>query len=345
MKPPHSRLNRGEQTLAVLGAGSWGTALTIALAPRFDRVHLWARTAERANEIDELRENRRYLPGCRLAEHCSVSADFRETLAAAGVVICAVPSCHLRMVVEAARPHMPARAVTVSATKGVEQGTLRRMSQILAETLGAEALGSSRIAVISGPTFAKEVADGEPAAVVIAAEDIQVAEEIQGAFATPALRLYTSTDVPGVELGAALKNVIAIGAGICRGLGLGSNSVAALITRGLAEITRLSVTLGGQPRTLTGLAGLGDLVLTATGNLSRNRHVGIQLGQGRRLPDILAEMTMVAEGVPTCRAAHQLGQERDIALPIIDQIHEVLYNEKDPRQAIRDLMERPLTSE
>ncbi len=201
------------------------------------------------------------------------------------------------------------------------------------------------MAVLSGPTFAKEIAAGEPAAVVIACEDLSIAEQIQQAFATPTLRFYTSTDVIGVELGAALKNVIAIGAGICRGLGLGSNSVAALVTRGLAEITRLAVTMGGQPRTLSGLAGLGDLVLTTTGDLSRNRFVGVQLGEGHKLARILEEMTMVAEGVETCRAAYHLGIQEEVDLPIIGKMYEVLYESKDPRQAIRELMERPLTSE
>jgi glycerol-3-phosphate dehydrogenase (NAD(P)+) len=328
------------KNLAVLGAGSWGTALTIALAPRFEQIRLWARTTDRAKEMCELRENRRYLHGFRLPDHCVVSADLGTTLADAGIVLCAVPSSHLRGVFERAKLFVPATATIVSATKGVEQGTLKRMSQILAETLG-----NSHIAVLSGPTFAKEIAAGEPAAVVIASEVIEIAKQIQHAFSTPALRLYASGDVVGVELGAALKNVIAIGAGICRGLGLGSNSVAALITRGLAEIRRLSVAMGGQPRTLSGLAGLGDLVLTATGDLSRNRYVGVQLGQGHKLAEILAGMTMIAEGVSTCRAAHELGIERGIGLPIISQMNEVLYNEKDPRQAIRDLMERPLTSE
>jgi glycerol-3-phosphate dehydrogenase (NAD(P)+) len=215
------------------------------------------------------------------------------------------------------------------------------MSQYIAGVLP----GDGPIAVLSGPTFAKEIAAAEPAAVVIAAAGMAFAEEIQRAFATTSLRFYASTDVIGVELGAALKNVIAIGAGICRGLGLGSNSVAALITRGLAEITRLSLAMGAQPRTLAGLAGLGDLVLTATGDLSRNRFVGVELGRGRTLEQILGGMTMVAEGICTCRAAHQLGRERSVDMPIINKMYEVLYEAKDPRRAIRELMERPLTSE
>lgn len=327
--------------LAVLGSGSWGTALAMALAPRFDSVHLWSRDSRHAAEIHALRENSRYLPGFRLPANVRVSSDLGATVSAAPIVLTAIPSAHLRKVVRAARPHISSGAYLVSATKGLEEGTLFRMSQLIADALS----GSAPVAVLSGPTFAKEVAAAEPAAVVIASSDMAVAEVIQHAFSTPSLRLYASSDVIGVELGAALKNVIAIGAGICRGLGLGSNSVAALITRGLAEITRLALAMGAQPRTLAGLAGLGDLVLTATGDLSRNRFVGIQLGQGRNLEQILAGMTMVAEGVCTCRAAHQLGREKNVDLPIINKMYEVLYESKDPKQAIRELMERPLTSE
>ncbi len=209
----------------------------------------------------------------------------------------------------------------------------------------ARELPGKPVAALSGPTFAKEIAAGEPAAVVIASDDLAFAEQIQRDFATRALRLYASDDLVGVEIGAALKNVIAIGAGICRGLGLGSNSVAALITRGLAEITRLAVAMGGNPRTLSGLAGLGDLVLTATGELSRNRHVGIELGKGHSLEQILTGMSMVAEGVRTCQAAFTLGRNMGVDLPIIDKMHEILYESKDPRHAIAELMDRPLTTE
>jgi glycerol-3-phosphate dehydrogenase (NAD(P)+) len=328
--------------LAVIGAGGWGTALAIALAPRFDSVQLWARDPERAAEIARLRENRRYLSGFLLPSHVQVSDDLALTLAEADIALSVVPSQHLRSVLQRVRPHLSPQTRLVSGTKGIEESTRARMSQVISEVLPCS---SSSIAVLSGPTFAREVAAGEPAAVVIASEDTTAAEEIQRAFSSQSLRLYVSRDVIGVELGAALKNVIAIGAGICRGLGLGSNSVAALITRGLAEITRLAVAMGGTPRTLSGLAGLGDLVLTATGDLSRNRFVGTQLGEGRKLDEILAGMSMVAEGVTTCRAAHQLGIEKSVELPIINKMHEVLYESRDPRQALRELMERPLTSE
>jgi glycerol-3-phosphate dehydrogenase (NAD(P)+) len=255
-------------------------------------------------------------------------------------VLCVVPAQFLRSVLTEARTKIEPSAKLVSATKGLEEGSLLRMSQVIRSVVGQRA-----ITVLSGPTFAKEVAAGEPAAMVIASEESEVAEEVQRAFATSSLRLYSSCDVVGVEIGAALKNVIAIGAGVCRGLGLGSNSVAALVTRGLAEITRLALAMGGQPRTLSGLAGLGDLVLTATGDLSRNRWVGVHLGEGRTLADILSGMSMVAEGVGTCRAAYRLGQKEQVELPIVDKMYELLYEEKDPRRAIRELMERPLTTE
>jgi glycerol-3-phosphate dehydrogenase (NAD(P)+) len=262
-------------------------------------------------------------------------------MAVADIVLSVVPSRYLQEVMDGAAEFIAPDTPVVSATKGIEEVSLRRMSQLISETLHAP----SPVAVLSGPTFAREIAAGEPAAIVIAAAELGVAEQIQRAFSTPTLRFYTSQDVVGVEIGAALKNVIALGAGICSGLGLGSNSVAALVTRGLAEITRLAVVLGGKERTLSGLAGLGDLVLTATGNLSRNRAVGLQLGQGRKLPEILAQTPMVAEGVSTCRAAYQLALRHNVSLPIIAKMHGVLYEDKDPRVAIRELMDRPLTSE
>lgn len=290
-----------------------------------------------------IRENRRYLPGCALPENVSVHHGVADTLTDAGIVLFAVPSRHLRDVVQQVRPQLQPHVRLVSAVKGIEEGTSLRMSQLIAAAVKGPTHPS--VAVLSGPTFAKEIAHGEPAAVVIACERLEIAQAIQEAFATPVLRFYTSTDVTGVEIGAALKNVIAIGAGICRGLGLGSNSVAALVTRGLAEITRLAVKMGGQPRTLSGLAGLGDLVLTATGDLSRNRSVGVELGQGRKLQDILDGMTMIAEGVETCRAARRLAHDTRIELPIVSQMYQVLYEDKSPREAIRELMDRPLTTE
>jgi len=327
----------------VLGAGSWGTALAIALASRFEQICLWAHNTERAEEMAEARENMYYLPGFKLPANVEVSPALDRALRGAEIILYVVPSRYLRQTARLLRNHVPPGARLVSATKGLEEDSLCRMSQLIKEELAED--DGRAVAVLSGPTFAKEIAAGEPAAVVIASDDFDLAEQMQHALATPQLRFYTSTDVIGVELGAALKNVIAIGAGICSGLGMGSNSVAALVTRGLAEIMRLAVAMGGHGRTLSGLAGLGDLVLTATGHLSRNRYVGAQLGQGRKLHEILSHMKTVAEGVGTCRAAYLLGQREGIDLPIINKMHDVLYSEKDPREAIRELMQRPLTIE
>lgn len=329
--------------LCVLGAGSWGTALAIALSSRFESVYLWSHRPEHAAALASTRENRRYLPGFSIPSNVTIASELAECLRTAEVVLTVVPSAFLRTTMDEVREYLPAGAKLVSATKGVEEQTLFRMSQVVRSQLLPDQ--ERPIAVLSGPTFAKEIASGEPAAVVIACEDLAHAEQIQRSFATPRLRFYTTPDVVGVEIGAALKNVIAIGAGICKGLGLGSNSVAALVTRGLAEITRLAVTLGGKAQTLSGLAGLGDLVLTATGDLSRNRSVGVQLGNGEPLPLILSRMSMVAEGIGTCAAAHQLGIRHQVDLPIINKMHEILYRGKDPRAAIRELMERPLRTE
>ncbi len=327
----------------MVGAGSWGTALAIALAPRFPEVRLWAREPSRAAEIGRYRENSRYLPGFRLPSNVSISSDIAATVNTADVALAVVPSAHMRMVLESALPHISCETRWVSAGKGIEEVSLCRMSEVMGEVLAEKS--PVPVAVLSGPTFAKEIAAGEPAALVIASDDLALATQLQQVLSTSTLRFYTSTDVTGVEVGAALKNVIAIGAGICQGLGLGSNSIAALITRGLAEITRLAIAMGGNPRTLSGLAGLGDLVLTATGDLSRNRFVGKQLGEGCRLDEILAGMTMIAEGVGTCRAAYRLGQQHDVDLPIVNKMYEILYEDKAPRETIRELMERPLTSE
>jgi glycerol-3-phosphate dehydrogenase (NAD(P)+) len=289
------------------------------------------------------RENYRYLPGFALPSNVDVSNRLCETLQDAHIILTVIPSKYLRSVATQIREYIAPGALLISATKGIEEGTLLRMSAVLTDTLGDRL--EAPVAVLSGPTFAKEVAAGEPAAVVVACDDRAVAENVQRCLSTSNFRLYTSEDIIGVEVGAALKNVIAIGAGMCYGLGLGGNSVAALVTRGLAEITRLAVAMGGRPRTLSGLAGLGDLVLTTTGDLSRNRFVGAELGRGRNLEQVLGAMTMIAEGVPTCRAAHELGERFQVDLPIVNQMNEILYNHKDVREAIRELMERPLTKE
>jgi glycerol-3-phosphate dehydrogenase (NAD(P)+) len=327
-------------TLAIIGAGSWGTALSIVLAPKFERVRLWVHEEDLAARMNATRENDVYLKGFKLAQNVDVLTDLGAAVDRAGVVVGVMPSRHARGLYSRMLPHLEDSMIFVSATKGIENGTLLRMSEVIAEVTGMP-----KIAILSGPTFAREVASGEPAAIVVAALDPKVATEVQTAFSGPSLRLYTNQDPIGVEVGAALKNVIAIGAGVCKGLGLGNNTIAALITRGLAEISRLAVAMGGEPKTLAGLAGLGDLVLTCSGELSRNRQVGLELARGRTIEDITGSMAMVAEGVETCAAAVGLGAKFGVDLPIIQQMHAVIHHGKSPREALRDLMERTLKGE
>jgi glycerol-3-phosphate dehydrogenase (NAD(P)+) len=296
-----------------------------------------------AERLRATRQNDLFLPGVRLPESVEVVTRLDAALAGAQVVLCATPSHVVRELCGRMLPHLAPEMLFVSATKGLEGGTLLRMSEVIAEVVGARF--PARVAVLSGPTFAPEVARGEPTAVVISSTEAELASRIQRAFSSPTFRLYTNLDPIGVELGAALKNIIAIGAGVCQGLGLGGNIMAALVTRGLVEIRRLVVALGGQPATLFGLAGLGDLVLTCTGELSRNRQVGIQLGRGRTLPDILASMRMVAEGIRTTDAAVGLGRRHAVDLPITRQVHAILHQQKPPREAVRELMDRSLKEE
>jgi glycerol-3-phosphate dehydrogenase (NAD(P)+) len=330
-------------SLSILGGGSWGTALAIVLAPRFDRIRLWVFESDLAARMQLSRENDVYLPGFKLPESVVIETSIAAAIDGAEIVLGVMPSRHSRRVFTAAAPQLHRNVTVVSATKGIEQGTLLRMSQVSSEVL--RGVIDAPVAVLSGPTFAREVARGEPAAIVVASEDLAVAERVQSAFSGPTFRLYTNSDPIGVEVGAALKNVIAIGAGVCQGLGLGNNTLAALITRGLAEITRLAVAMGGQPKTLAGLAGLGDLVLTCGGELSRNRKVGIELAKGLSLSEIVASGPMIAEGVETCAAAVALGAKFGVDLPIIQQMHAVLYSGKSPREALRDLLDRSLKGE
>jgi glycerol-3-phosphate dehydrogenase (NAD(P)+) len=327
--------------LAILGAGGWGTALGIVLAPRFESVRLWVYEADLASRIRATRQNDVFLPGLRVPDSVEITTHLEEALHGADIVLGVVPSRHARAVYSSAVAFFDPRMLFVSATKGLEQSSLLRMSQVAGDVLP----GGAKIAVLSGPTFAREVAAGEPAAVVVASADGDVAARVQDAFSGPTFRLYTNSDTIGVEIGGALKNVVAIAAGVCSGLGLGNNTLAALITRGLAEITRLAVAMGGQPRTLAGLAGLGDLVLTCTGELSRNRRIGTELAKGRRLGEIVGSMQMIAEGVGTCDAAVALGAKFGVDLPIIQQMHAVLYESKSPQAALRELMERSLKGE
>jgi glycerol-3-phosphate dehydrogenase (NAD(P)+) len=321
----------------VLGAGTWGTALAIHVARLGHEVVLWARDAALAEELASSRINRRYLPGSNLPPTVTVTSDVTSAVADALSVVFAVPSHGLRSVVRQAGSVLARDAVLVSASKGLESDTLLRMSQVLA----AEASGTRPIVVLSGPSFAAEVARGLPTAVLAASSDPAAARLVQEQFGGASLRVYASDDVVGVETGGALKNVIAIAAGVVQGLELGHNAMAALITRGLVEISRLAVAEGGRRETLAGLSGLGDLVLTCTGELSRNRHVGIELGRGRRLHDVLGEMRMVAEGVRTTSAALALGARHGLELPITAQMNEVLEGRRTPREAVETLMVRP----
>jgi glycerol-3-phosphate dehydrogenase (NAD(P)+) len=330
-------------SVAVIGAGSWGTALALVAGANGHRVHLWTRTAAIAHAINDTRENPVYLRGVRLPPQVRATDALGEAVSEAEVVILAVPSHACRSVFTAMVPYIDPRMVLVSAIKGIEIETEMRISEVLRDILRDHF--EPRLAVLSGPSFAQEVARGDPTAIVVASSPPDYAEKVQRLLSSASLRLYTSLDVVGVEWGGAVKNVIAIAAGVVTGLGWGFNSVAALITRGLAEMTRLSVTLGGRPETMAGLAGVGDLVLTCTGTLSRNRYVGVELARGRRLPDILASLHMVAEGVNTTRAVHALARRHGIDMPITSSVHAVLYEGKDPRQAVSELMGRPLRRE
>jgi glycerol-3-phosphate dehydrogenase (NAD(P)+) len=323
---------------AVLGSGSWGTALAKVLADNGFETRLWGRNRDLLHSIDAQRENARYLPGIRLPDTLSTSADLAETLAGADVISIVVPSHALRDLARELVPLLPVGVPIVNAMKGIENESLQLPSQILEEILPAPL--HPQLVYLSGPSFAKEVALGVPTGVLVAGRDAEYTHKAQLAFSNMRMRVYSSDDVIGVEVGGALKNVIAIAAGIADGLGLGHNSRAALITRGLAEMARLAVKLGAHPLTLAGLSGMGDLVLTCTGDLSRNRHVGIELGRGKKLPQILAEMTMVAEGVRTTKSAYELSRREGVTMPIVEGMHRILYREADPRQELDELMAR-----
>jgi len=331
--------------IAILGGGSWGTGLAVVLSAsrRKHDVSLWVRDSSLAQSIEQERENKKYLPGISVPPCVQASAKVEEVLREAQIVVGAVPSAHTRTIFAAALPHLSRDAVFVSATKGLEPATHLRMSEVISQVINARFL--PRVAVLSGPSFAAEAAEGQPTAVVLASRDAALGAFLQEEFSGPAFRLYTNDDVLGVELAGAMKNVMAIAAGACQGLGLGANSLAALITRGLAEMTRLAVALGGKPETLSGLAGMGDLILTCYGAQSRNRRVGFELGLGRSLAEILAGMTMVAEGVGTAAALLALAKENRIDLPITQQVHSILHLGNSPRDAIRAIMERPLKRE
>ncbi len=324
--------------VTVIGAGSWGTALAGLLSKAGHDVRLWCLEADVAEQITHRSENETYLPGRKLPPSLRASADLAEAVADAQVVVSVSPSQFVSSVMADAAPHIAEHAQVISASKGIEISTLRRMDQVLGDVLSPAQMEG--FAVLSGPSFAKEVADEAPTAVVVASADEDTARAAQALFQTDYFRVYTNSDVIGVELGGALKNVIALAAGVAAGLGLAHNTRAALLTRGLAEVTRLGLAMGARASTFSGLAGMGDLVLTCTGELSRNRTVGFRLGQGEPLESILEDMTAVAEGVKTVQAVRDLAEKHGVEMPIAEEVYGMLVTGKEPRQALRTLMRR-----
>ncbi|HEX6133916.1 MAG TPA: NAD(P)H-dependent glycerol-3-phosphate dehydrogenase [Longimicrobiales bacterium] len=326
------------ERIGVVGAGSWGTALANLLAKKGLPVRVWSYESDVADSINREHRNASYLTEIALDPRLEATTSLADAVADAAYIVSVSPAQHVRAVMGDAAHALRPDAIVIGASKGIETTTLKTMAQVLAEILPAQA--AARCCFLSGPSFALEVGQEQPTAVTIASHDNAAAARAQQLFQTTYFRCYTSQDVVGVELGGALKNVIAVAAGMAVGLGLGYNANAALITRGLAEITRLGVKLGANPLTLAGLAGMGDLILTCTGGLSRNRHVGIELGKGRSLEDVLAEMTMVAEGVQTTRAAHALALQSGIEMPIVAEVHAVLFEGRPAAEAVENLMLR-----
>ncbi|MGA7877280.1 MAG: NAD(P)H-dependent glycerol-3-phosphate dehydrogenase [Desulfoferrobacter sp.] len=329
--------------IGVIGAGSWGTTLAQILAEKGYRVDLWVYEADLCAIMAETRENTIYLPGFQLHENLVPHNDLESVVADHSLLVMVVPSHVYRNVASQMLPFLKKGSIIVSATKGIENETLLTMSGIWQEVLPSKSF--VQLACLGGPTFAREVIQKIPTAITVAADDLDLARMLQNVFSTSFFRVYTSLDKIGLELAGALKNVIALAAGASDGLGFGYNSRAALITRGLAEISRLGVKMGAHPLTFSGLSGIGDLVLTCTGDLSRNRMVGFQLGQGRKLEDILGEMRMVAEGVKTARSVHFLAQRKEVEMPISELVYQVLFENKKPLLAVRELMDRDLKHE
>jgi len=333
--------------IAIIGAGAWGTGIAIVLGRKgTHHVRLWAHENDVCESIMQKRVNEKFLPGRPIPDSVTASNDLSAVLRDVQIVVSVMPSQHCRSLFGRMRPLLPPQTLIVSATKGLEEGSLQRMTEVITQVLKREDGSTPTVGALSGPSFAQEVARGDPTAVTIASQDAALLRTVQQEFSDSSFRIYTNSDVIGVELGGALKNIVAIAAGICDGVGFGHNSVAALITRGLAEMTRLVIACGGRAETMAGLAGLGDLVLTCTGGLSRNRSVGVELGRGRKLPDIIAGMHgMVAEGVFTTTAAVGLAHARNVEMPITEQMHAILHHGKSPREAIQELMSRTGKSE
>ena len=327
----------GSLRVTILGAGAWGTALSMVLAEKGHQVRLWCYEDDVAESVNSRSENP-YLEGVTLPSGIEAYSDVGTALEGAELVVSVSPSQVVASVMEEAAPHLPGDVLLVSASKGIELGTLRRMDQVIGDVVDDDVM--SRFCVLSGPSFAKEVADREPTAVVVASESEEARLEVQEVFQTPWFRVYTNPDVVGVELGGAVKNVIALAAGMTAGLGYQHNTTAALITRGLAEITRLGVALGARQATFYGLAGMGDLVLTCTGGLSRNRTVGYRLGKGESLGGILSEMSAVAEGIKTAGAVHELASRHQVEMPIAAQVYAIVEEGRAPSEALQELMLR-----
>ena len=333
--------------IAVIGAGAWGTGIAVVLGRKgTHRVRIWAHETDVCESINQQHMNHRFLPGARIPDSVTASNDPAAVLDGAQMIVSVMPSQHCRALFERMRQMIPQNALIVSATKGLEEGSLSRMSEVIANVLHRNGGRTHPIGALSGPSFAVEVARGDPTAITIASQDPDLLRTVQQEFSDSSFRVYRNSDVAGVELGGALKNIIAIAAGISDGLGFGHNSAAALITRGLAEMTRLAIACGGRAETMAGLAGLGDLVLTCTGGLSRNRSVGVELGRGKKLPEIIGAMHgMVAEGVFTTTAAVGLAKVRGVEMPITEQMHAILHEGKSPLEAIQQLMSRSGKSE
>jgi len=329
--------------IGVIGAGAWGTTLANLLAEKGFRVDLWVREKEAYEQIKNERINRIFLPDIKLSQELNPVRTYEEALSGKDLTLIVVPSHVFREVLNAMKIFLGPDTSVMAATKGIENRTLMTMSQIAKEILSSEQAG--RFAYLAGPSFAKEVSLKNPTAVTIACKDLIHAERLQKLFNTPFFRVYASQDLMGLQLCGALKNVIAISAGAADGLGFGHNARAALITRGLAEITRLGVAMGANPHTFAGLAGMGDLVLTCTGDLSRNRNVGLKIGKGMCLDEVTEGMTMVAEGIKTTRSAYELGKKMGVEMPITTQMYQILYEGKEPRDAVRELMARELRGE
>jgi glycerol-3-phosphate dehydrogenase (NAD(P)+) len=332
-----------KETIGVIGAGAWGTALALLLAEKGHDVTLWMYEKDLAEETARTRENRTYLPGFSLPASLAITSSLEAAVRGKTVILSVVPSHTVRAVARQFAPFLASSAVIISASKGIEIETLMPLSEVFRDTLPKPF--HNRLCFLSGPSFAKEVAQKMPTAVSLASYDPAIGKKAQEIMSSPFFRVYTNSDVMGVELGGSLKNVVAIAAGVLEGLGYGYNTMAALLTRGLVEMARLGAAMGANPFTFSGLAGMGDLVLTCTGGLSRNRTLGVRLGKGEKLDDIMKGAKTVAEGVKTAKAARELAKKYDVEMPVVEEVYQILYENKDPKQAVKDLMNRELKEE